>query len=288
MTHQTDPTGPPAGLADAHGISERLAEPFDRDEIKWKPQMVKGERALAVAYVDARVVMDRLDAVFGVLGWRDEYSLLEGGCVLCRLSCRVDGEWIHKEDVGSPSEQPDEGDRIKAAHSDALKRAAVKFGIGRYLYRLPNEWVDYDPRTRTIKPPSLPDWALPAAAASRQTPRPGATRPAAKAKAAPPPPPKAAPPVPTAPPREAAAKAASLPADGKELLRRLTDYDGRMAAQGLWAKGDLLRHVAEAGAKAGHGPELTAWAGPAIELAVAQTKAFEAAARAARTEKAAG
>jgi hypothetical protein len=50
-----------------------------------------------------------------------------------------------------PSEQPDGGDRLKAAFSDALKRAAVKYGVGRYLYRLPSQWVDYDPQRRQFK-----------------------------------------------------------------------------------------------------------------------------------------
>jgi hypothetical protein len=145
-------------------IAERLAEPFEPGEIKWKPQAVKGERALAIAYIDARLVMDRLDEVFGVLGWRDEYAIGEGGSVKCRLSVRLPGEpeWVWKEDVGSPSEQPDEGDRTKAAFSDALKRAAVKFGVGRYLYRLGGGWVAYDPKSRSIpNPPALPAWARP-------------------------------------------------------------------------------------------------------------------------------
>ena len=65
-------------------------------------------------------------------------------------------------DVGSQSEQPDGGDRTKAAFSDALKRAAVKFGIGRYLYRLPAQWVDYDSHKREfVKPPTLPAAAVP-------------------------------------------------------------------------------------------------------------------------------
>ena len=42
-------------------------------------------------------------------------------------------------------------------------RAAIKLGIGRYLYRLPRQWVDYDPQTRQFKQtPALPVWALPA------------------------------------------------------------------------------------------------------------------------------
>jgi hypothetical protein len=58
----------------------------------------------------------------------------------------------------------DDGDKLKAAVSDGLKRAAVKLGIGRYLYRLPRQWVDYDPQTKQFKqPPQLPGWALPAA-----------------------------------------------------------------------------------------------------------------------------
>jgi hypothetical protein len=49
------------------------------------------------------------------------------------------------------------GDRLKAAFSDALKRAAVKFGVGRYLYRLPSQWVDWDPQRRQFKvKPVLP------------------------------------------------------------------------------------------------------------------------------------
>ena len=43
---------------------ERLAEPFPADVVGWKPQTVKGNRAVACGqYIDARDVMDRLDAV---------------------------------------------------------------------------------------------------------------------------------------------------------------------------------------------------------------------------------
>jgi hypothetical protein len=65
--------------------------------------------------------------------------------------CRIGGEWLTKMDVGGPSEQPDVGYRLKAAFSDSLKRAAAKFGVGRYLYRLPSQWVDYGPQRRQLK-----------------------------------------------------------------------------------------------------------------------------------------
>ena len=119
-------------------LTEALASPFDPREVRFKPAVVSGNRALALAYVDARVIQDRLDDVLGVTGWQDEYECLPDGSVVCRLRLRLGDEWITKMDVGGPSEQPDEGDRRKAAFSDALKRAAVKFGIGRYLYRLPS------------------------------------------------------------------------------------------------------------------------------------------------------
>lgn len=144
-----------------------LAEPFDPSEVKFKPQMVKDNRCLAMCYIDARLIQDRLDAVMSAVGWEDTYEVLNDGCVICRLvlkfPCEPGGfHAVTHEDVGSPSEQPDGGDRLKAAFSDALKRAAVKFGIGRYLYRVKSGWVDYDPvKKQIVRPPQLPDWALP-------------------------------------------------------------------------------------------------------------------------------
>ncbi len=83
--------------------------------------------------------------------------MMPDGSALCKLRLRIDGEWIQKMDVGGESEQKDEGDRHKAAISDALKRAAVKFGIGRYLYRIPSAWFDYDPaKKKFATTPTLP------------------------------------------------------------------------------------------------------------------------------------
>jgi len=143
-------------------IIDKLSQPFEADEVKFKPQTVRGNRALAVCFIDARCVMERLDEVLGVGCWQDSYQVLPNNSVVCTLRLKIDGEWISKSDVGSPSEQPDEGDRVKSSFSDALKRAAVKVGIGRYLYRLPLQWVDYDPDKRQFKnTPRLPEWAIP-------------------------------------------------------------------------------------------------------------------------------
>lgn len=144
-------------------IQKELAEYFDPREVKAKPQMVKQSRALAMFYIDARLVQDRLDSVMGIAGWKTEYVQVGTHSYECRLSLLLDGAWVTKADVGSTSEQPDEGDRTKAAYSDAIKRAAVAFGIGRYLYRLPALWCDYDPQKKQFTAaPRLPDWACPA------------------------------------------------------------------------------------------------------------------------------
>jgi hypothetical protein len=155
---------------DVKEIVKALSAPFDPKDVKFKPQTIQGDRALAVAYVTARGVMDRLDTVLGPENWQDDYEPLPDGNVLCRLKVRLGDEWVIKCDVGGQSEQKDGGDRNKSAVSDALKRAAVKFGVGRYLYNLPLQWCPWDAQKRK--------WV--------QTPRlPGATQAAARTQAAP-------------------------------------------------------------------------------------------------------
>jgi hypothetical protein len=230
--------------ADTRSVAGALAAPFTDHEVKFKPQVVKGNRALALAYVDVRAIMDRLDDVLGVENWQDHYQLLPDNSVICRLRLRIGDRWITKCDVGSPSEQPDGGDRLKAAFSDALKRAAVKFGIGRYLYRLPQQWADYDPvRKQFTSTPRLPDWT---------TIR-----------------------VPAKPVADRSEKKNTVPTSGTELHQRLRDADSILAARGMCQIGDLVAHVTQAGVKAGFGADLSKWSAPAIELAVAETRAFK-------------
>jgi hypothetical protein len=222
-------------------LTAALAAPFPPDQVRFKPGVVTGNRALALVYVDARSIQDRLDEVLGVAGWQDEYESLPDGSVVCKLRLRLGNEWITKSDVGGPSEQPDEGDRRKAAFSDALKRAAVKFGIGRYLYRMKSQWVDYDPQKRQfLKLPALP----------RKETKP-------------------------------AAKATGLPSNGDDLHKRLAAKDAQLAEQGLCKPGELLQHVVEAGRNAGHTGALPTWSVAGIVVAAAAVKDFEAQKRAA-------
>lgn len=101
--------------------------PFADAAVKWKVQA----GTLVVPYIDARLVIERLNLVVPHL-WTDEYEPLAGGKgLLCRLT--IDG--VTRLDVG-------EGYIGKGLYSDAFKRAAVKFGIGVSLYALPKVFLD--------------------------------------------------------------------------------------------------------------------------------------------------
>lgn len=106
---------------------------------KWKIQSFNKAqtKASCVAYIDARDVMDLLDKAVGFDGWRDSYRR-EGDRLICKLELRIDNEWIAREDTGTESQSESE----KGEFSDAFKRAAVKWGIGRFLYDLDIKWLD--------------------------------------------------------------------------------------------------------------------------------------------------
>ncbi len=240
-----------ATQTDVKAVTTALATPFEPGEVKFKPQSVKGNRALALAYIDCRVIQDRLDEVLGVENWQDEYQMLPDGSVVCKLQLCIGGNWITKMDVGSMSEQPDGGDRLKAAFSDALKRAAVKFGIGRYLYRLPPTWADYDPAKKQFtQPPQLPAFARPKAKVAAAVPTPSPVPPPAEKKA--------------------------LPQTGVELHERLKSRDAKLAEERRCQIGDLLSYVAREGSARGYGPDITTWTTSGIEFAKVAVKDFEA------------
>lgn len=116
---------------------QRLAAPFPESAVKWRSALSgingKGEPfVLAVPYIDARAIQDRLDQVVGAENWMAEYRQGPGNGTMCKLSVRINGSWVSKEDGADQSEiEP-----IKGGISNSFRRAAVVFGIGRYLYAL--------------------------------------------------------------------------------------------------------------------------------------------------------
>lgn len=140
----------------------KLTEPFPANDIEWRAGATNPEKtkALALAYTTSRAIMNRLDAVAGPANWRDEYASGPDGGVLCGLSLRIDDEWITKWDGADNSDI----EAVKGGLTDAFKRVAVKWGIGRYLYNLDGVWVECTVRGKTVvlsKKPTLPAWALP-------------------------------------------------------------------------------------------------------------------------------
>lgn len=125
-------------------IINELIRPFPAHAVKFRlGKLAKAaKRGMALAYVDARDVMDRLDEIVGVSNWQCRHEVAANGSVVCHLGIRIHGEWIWKSDgAGQTAVEPEKG-----ALSDALKRAAVQFGIGRQLYGIDNTWVNITPR----------------------------------------------------------------------------------------------------------------------------------------------
>jgi hypothetical protein len=160
---------------------DKLKEPFPAEEINWRVQKA-GIRngkpyALIVAYLNARAVMDRLDEVCGPSNWFDSFdeapqSGLECGIAICCEPSNPDSTWVTKHDGAENTNiEP-----VKGGFSDAFKRAAVKWGIGRYLYNFDKVFAVFTDKGKYStkigekwhkwNPPKLPDWALPGKSAT--------------------------------------------------------------------------------------------------------------------------
>jgi len=131
-------------------IIKRLAEPWDRKLIKWRVGSVNKakDKTIPLAYVDARIVMDKLDSIIGAINWQDKYEF-DGKRVICYLSLRLNGEWITKADGAGDSNIEGE----KGGLSDAFKRASVKWGLGRELYDLKAKWMPIDEYGKLVGDP---------------------------------------------------------------------------------------------------------------------------------------
>lgn len=141
-------------------VQKRLQAPFPAHMVSWKPAAFNEgrTRALLLTHVDARAVQDRLDAICPD-DWSFEMEVVQGAPTPT-IKGRLTVLGVTREDMGEAPEGSSAA--YKAAGSDALKRCAVQFGIGRYLYDLPRHWVDWDDARRAPKQmPDLPEWARP-------------------------------------------------------------------------------------------------------------------------------
>ena len=166
-------SNPKPGLSLGEGVSAaagktfdavlaKLGQPFDPEVVEFKAGATTQDksRALALAYVDTRVYQVRLDAV--APDWRNEYTREYAGdrvIVTCALtvagvtrqaigeslqaSARHDGSTVIEENAAT------------SAEAQAFKRACSAFGLGRYLYSVPQVWAEYDGARRQFSSAGL-------------------------------------------------------------------------------------------------------------------------------------
>lgn len=158
----------------------KLKEPFAAEDIEWRIQQA-GETnnriwARVLAYVTNRAIQDRLDDAVGPENWWNEYRPGPEGGVICGISILLVGRAVTKWDGAENTEI----ESVKGGLSNAMKRAAVQWGIGRYLYHIEENFAEVSTTKEKgwhyasakigekkvsfwWRPPLLPSWALPPA-----------------------------------------------------------------------------------------------------------------------------
>ena len=156
--------------------TQQLQAPFTPDDIEWRVQRESrdGGSVLVLAYVTNRAIMARFDEVFGPFGWQNSFHEGPQGGLICKLGAYDPNskQWVWKED-GAENTQVE---AVKGGLSSAMKRTAVQWGVGRYLYNLTDNWAklqDSRPSPNSQKQqagyhkgkywgtPDLPAWAFP-------------------------------------------------------------------------------------------------------------------------------
>lgn len=139
-------------------LRRRLCEPFNARDVEWRVTKVHEGNGLAVPYITSRAIQNRLDDVVGPFNWRPRFipwhqyvpkvTAVEGkedtartpvASQLCGLSIYDEERkaWIEKIDGAENTDF----ETIKGGISDSFKRAAVLWGVGRYLYAFDAKWV---------------------------------------------------------------------------------------------------------------------------------------------------
>jgi hypothetical protein len=129
-------------------MNNTLTAPILPNEIEWRVQsQTSTGKLIVVPYINNRCVMHRFDAAFGAENWTSEFREISNG-FLCRLTVTINDRTIYREDGASKTNiEPEKG-----GISDAMKRAAVQFGLGRCLYDYPRVFIECEGKF-------IPDWA---------------------------------------------------------------------------------------------------------------------------------
>jgi len=127
---------------------EKLKLPFKDEEIEWRISRSGFKNgkpwAKVLAYITNRAIMDRLDEVCGPGYWRNEFRQWGEKGILCGIAIYnesqdpdIFGNWVFKWDGAEETQF----EKVKGGFSSAMKRAAVQWGMGRYLYSWEESWA---------------------------------------------------------------------------------------------------------------------------------------------------
>ena len=155
-----------------------LKKPFEPKDVEWRIQRKSkdGQKGMAMAYIDARAISNRLDDLVMrniIDGWSVSYRPIDMGNIkqqkrgydtevpikgfICTITLNLGDMSISREDGANLTDfEP-----FKGGLSGAFKRAASMWGIGRYLYDLRTVWAPIDNWGNITQKPRLPLWALP-------------------------------------------------------------------------------------------------------------------------------
>lgn len=138
-------------------ILDALKKPFDPNDLEWRISYAdantKGEAfASVVCYIDARAVQNRLDDVCGAGGWWNEAPQYGGDKAVNQgITIKLPEQGaVTKWDGAAQTDI----EAVKGGLSNAMKRAAVLWGIGRYLYKLDSVYVNL----QKDKPQDMEGW----------------------------------------------------------------------------------------------------------------------------------
>jgi hypothetical protein len=139
-------------------IVQALREPIP---YQWRVQSkTKTGKLMCSAYVDARDVMNRLD---DVCVWEVRYAHV-ADTIMATIEIHADDGRFCRSDFGQRIETNTQDQMyeqaIKSSSSDAFKRAAVAFGLGRFLYDMDMVFVEGDQYGRPIDYQGNPIWDL--------------------------------------------------------------------------------------------------------------------------------
>lgn len=134
----------------AEELRQVLSAPFANEDIDWRVSVTTRDKdkGLAVPYVTNRAIQNRLDGTVGIDGWQNQFvPWKEGKAQLCGISIYFDQQkqWLTKWDGADDSDF----ESVKGGLSDSMKRAAVEWGIGRYLYGMTQIWVRIEQRGKS-------------------------------------------------------------------------------------------------------------------------------------------